>query len=82
MRAIQVAALVAMLVFSLLVLPGTASAAPCQGPNESVYDDIQDTRNGNVQCGSLTNPCFLDGSSCYGCGPDVLEWIIGPIYCV
>ena len=65
----------------------SADAAPavaaCNGPNEAVLDDVSDTLADPTrpECGSLTEPCFTQGWSCYGCGPDVVEWIIGPIYC-
>lgn len=57
--------------------------AACTGPNESVLEDVRDTVADPLhpECGSLTEPCFLQGWSCYGCGPDVVEWVIGPIYC-
>ena len=61
-----------------------AGVAACDGPNEAVIDDVSDTLADptNPECGSLSRPCFTQGWSCYGCGPDVVEWIIGPIYCV
>lgn len=60
-----------------------AAAAPCQGPNEHVIDDVRDTLEDptSPECGSLTDPCFEDGGRCGGCGPALLEWIVGPIYC-
>ena len=57
---------------------------PCDGPNESVKDDVYDTvfeDPTDPQCGSLSDPCYDDEWGCYGCGPDLVEWIIGPIYC-
>ena len=81
--------LLATLAFALaltaLAVPTAAdpSVAPCTGPNEAVLDDVMDTLDDptHPECGSLTRPCFTQGWSCYGCGPDVVEWIIGPIYC-
>jgi hypothetical protein len=64
---------------------GTADplVSPCTGPNEAVIDDVTDTLADptHPECGSLTRPCFTQGWSCYGCGPDIVEWVIGPIYC-
>ncbi len=84
MRAIFAAALVASLTLALLAMPMSASAAPCQGPNQVVVDDVSDTLSGDVECGSLSEPCFMYSTcprSCGG-GPDsIFTWIIGPIYC-
>lgn len=85
MRMLPATLAVACLTLALLALPSAAAdgaGAPCTGPNEYVVEDVRDTLSGDVQCGSLTDPCFADGSRCWGCGPDVVEWLIGPIYCV
>lgn len=77
------ALLTALVALAFLPSAEADSAAACTGPNEAVIDDVNDTLADPLhpECGSLTEPCFLQGWSCYGCGPDIVEWIIGPIYC-
>jgi len=59
------------------------SWAPCQGPNEHVIEDAWDTLDDptHPECGSLTDPCYKGEYGCGGCGPDHVEWVVGPIYC-
>lgn len=56
----------------------------CDGPNEFVKDDVAQTLDDptHPQCGSLTDPCWQEPEwGCVGCGPDLLEWVIGRIEC-
>jgi hypothetical protein len=77
------AALVALAALAFVPSAHADASRPCTGPNEAVIDDVRDTLADPTrpECGSLTEPCFTQGWSCYGCGPDLLEWVIGPIYC-
>ena len=56
---------------------------PCGDSNQHLNRDIGDTLDDptHPECGSLTDPCWKDGGRCGGCGPPILEWIVGPIYC-
>lgn len=56
-------------------------AAVCTGPNEAVLEDVSATLDDPTQpeCGSLSDPCYR--TQCGGCGPELIEWIVGPIYC-
>jgi hypothetical protein len=84
-RALGAAALVLAALAALAFVPsaGADAAQPCDGPHESVKDDAWATVENPTQpqCGSLSDPCYEQEWGCGGCGPDLLEWVIGPIYC-
>ncbi len=69
---------------TILVCLAIVVAAAGPAAAQSVYDDVRDTLDDptNPQYGSIKEPCFRSYYGCGGCGPDLLEWIIGPIYCV
>jgi hypothetical protein len=72
------------LAFAAIAAPvGADAAQACNGPNEYVRDDVWATYDDptHPECGSLTDPCYEQDWSCGGCGPDVVEWVLGPIYC-
>jgi hypothetical protein len=83
MRILALAAAAALALAFIPSADAQPAVAPCTGPNEHVWRDLSDTRADptHPQCGSLTDPCWMDGGRCGGCGPPILEWIVGPIYC-
>ena len=79
------AAVFALAALTTVAFVPSAGALPCEdGPNEHVRDDVWATAGDptHPQCGSLTDPCFQQEPwGCLGCGPDLAEWVIGPIEC-
>jgi hypothetical protein len=76
--------LAALAAAAVPVAAADAVPNPCDGPNEAVIRDVMDTLDDptHPECGSLTDPCYKEPEwGCGGCGPDLVEWVIGPIYC-
>jgi hypothetical protein len=71
------------LALPVLVTLGLSLLAPAAAADHSVLHDAQETLDHPTEpsAGSIKDPCFDDQSSCGGCGPDLIEWIIGPIFC-
>ena len=60
---------------------GTIVAGAAAADHSVLHDvvaTIEDPTNPST--GSIKNPCWKDGG-CGGCGPDLVEWVVGPIYC-
>lgn len=84
MRLIPLAFAVAVALTFLPSAQAEPAVAPCNGPNEHIWKDLEDTREDPLQpeCGSLSDPCWQGGGRCGGCGPPIVEWVVGPIYCL
>jgi len=74
---------VRILAISVLALAIGTFSAPVALADHYVLHDVQETLDDptHPQYDSIKNPCWKDEWGCGGCGPDLLEWIIGPIYC-
>lgn len=66
----------ALVALGSLLLP---SAVADHSVMHDVFTTLEDPTH--PQYNSIKNPCWKDEYGCGGCGPDLLEWIVGPIYC-